>query len=87
MAEKDKMNIASFEGKAADFKTTEVTKVNEDTGEITEKVTYDVKVHDANDHSVNLRSGTSWDIRPGETVRIRVDRTQSRLDEKDEDKD
>lgn len=86
MADKSKMDILVFEGKAADFTTTEKTKVNDD-GKIDEKTTYDVKVQDEDGHSVALRQMSPWNIRPGEWVRIKIERTQKRLDEIEDEKE
>lgn len=72
-----------IEGKAGAFTNTERLKVNDDTGAVETTLTHDVTIKDEDGRSVTLRNPKPWNIRPGEWVRIRLERTQRRLDEED----
>ncbi len=82
MAEKesDKRVVLVFEGKAGTFRNTEAVKVDK-TGAVEESMTYDLKIEDEDGHGATLRSAQPWNVRPGEWVRIRIERTQARIEE------
>jgi len=83
VAENDKQKervILVFEGRAADFTNTEKVRVKDD-GSVETTMVHDVKVWDEDGHGATIRAAQPWNIRPGEYVRIRMERTQARLEE------
>ena len=81
MKEKGDRTVVSFEGKAMVSSMTETTKLGKD-GSVEETTVFSLQVdeEDGGRH-VTMKQGTPFDVRPGERLAFRVERTQQRLED------